>query len=58
MVAAAVLLAVGVAPVLWRYLRDRPEDVGQLPIGGPLPPAQLADTAPGPGGRTRSACAA
>ena len=41
-VAAAVLLAVGVAPVLWRYLRDRPEDVGQLPIGG----------------RTRSACAA
>jgi sugar phosphate permease len=50
MVAAAVLLAAGVAPVLWRYLRDRPEDVGQLPIGGPLPPAQLADTAHRAGG--------
>jgi sugar phosphate permease len=35
----AVLLAVGVAPVLWRHLRDRPEDVGLLPIGGPLPAA-------------------
>jgi predicted MFS family arabinose efflux permease len=28
-----------VAPVLWRYLRDRPEHVGLLPIGGPLAPA-------------------
>ena len=36
MAGAAALLAVVVAPVLWRYLRDRPEDVGQLPIGGPL----------------------
>jgi sugar phosphate permease len=35
----AALLAFGVAPVLWRYLRDRPEHVGLLPIGGPLPPA-------------------
>jgi sugar phosphate permease len=35
----AVLLAVGIAPVLWRRLRDRPEDVGLLPIGGPLPAA-------------------
>jgi sugar phosphate permease len=36
---AAAMLAVVVAPVLWRYLRDRPEHVGLLPIGGPLPPA-------------------
>jgi sugar phosphate permease len=36
---AAGVLAVVVAPVLWRYLRDRPEQVGLLPIGGPLPPA-------------------
>jgi sugar phosphate permease len=35
----AALLAFGVAPVLWRYLRDRPEQIGLLPIGGPLPPA-------------------
>jgi sugar phosphate permease len=35
----AVLLVLGVAPVLWRRLRDRPEDVGLLPIGGPLPAA-------------------
>jgi sugar phosphate permease len=35
----AVLLVAGVAPVLWRRLRDRPEDVGLLPIGGPLPAA-------------------
>src|SRR3954454_16298385 len=37
----SVLLAVVVAPVLWRRLRDRPEDVGVQPIGGPL-----ADPAP------------
>jgi sugar phosphate permease len=37
----SVLLAVVVAPVLWRRLRDRPEDVGLEPIGGPL-----ADPAP------------
>lgn len=42
----AVLLAVGVAPVLWRYLRDRPADVGLLPIGGPLP-AAAEQAAPG-----------
>jgi sugar phosphate permease len=35
----AVLLAVVVAPVLWRRLRDRPEDVGLEPIGGPVAPA-------------------
>jgi sugar phosphate permease len=35
----AVLLAGVVAPVLWRRLRDRPEDVGLLPVGGPLPAA-------------------
>jgi sugar phosphate permease len=32
----AALLAAVVAPVLWRRLRDRPEDVGLEPIGGPL----------------------
>jgi sugar phosphate permease len=35
----AALLAAGVAPVLWRRLRDRPEDVGLEPIGGPVAPA-------------------
>ena len=49
MLGAAVFLTVAVAPLLWRYLRDRPEDVGQLPIGGPLPPAQLADGKAGAG---------
>jgi sugar phosphate permease len=49
MLGAAVFLTVAVAPLLWRYLRDRPEDVGQLPIGGPLPPAQLGDGAAGAG---------
>jgi sugar phosphate permease len=39
LIGAACVLAVVVAPVLWRYLRDRPEHVGLLPIGGPLPPA-------------------
>ena len=42
MAGAAVFLTVVVAPVLWRFLRDRPEDVGQLPIGGPLPPPRAA----------------
>jgi sugar phosphate permease len=32
----SVLLAVVVAPILWRRLRDRPEDVGLEPIGGAL----------------------
>jgi sugar phosphate permease len=36
---AAVLLSAGIAPILWRHLRDRPADVGLLPIGGPLPAA-------------------
>jgi sugar phosphate permease len=43
----AVVLAAGVAPVLWRRLRDRPEDVGLLPIGGPLPAAVVAGDAGG-----------
>src|SRR3954470_3120248 len=34
----AALLAAVVAPVLWRRLRDRPEDVGLEPIGGPVAP--------------------
>lgn len=38
LVAAAVLLAVVVAPVLARWLRDRPADVGLEPIGGVAPP--------------------
>jgi sugar phosphate permease len=42
----AVLLVAGVAPVLWRRLRDRPEDVGLLPIGGPLPAALASADAP------------
>jgi len=46
----AVLLAGVVAPVLWRRLRDRPEDVGLLPIGGPLPAAVAeAEAGSGPG---------
>jgi sugar phosphate permease len=43
----AVLLSVGVAPVLWRFLRDRPEDIGLLPIGGPLPAAAAQAQTPG-----------
>jgi sugar phosphate permease len=35
----AFLLCAVVAPLLWRFLRDRPEDVGLLPIGGPVAPA-------------------
>lgn len=31
----AALLALAVAPLLWRFLRDRPADVGLEPIGGP-----------------------
>jgi sugar phosphate permease len=42
---AAVLLAVFIAPILWRKLRDRPEDVGLLPIGGPLPAAPASAAA-------------
>ncbi|MCW3000532.1 MAG: transporter [Solirubrobacterales bacterium] len=37
LLAAAALLAAGVAPVLWRFLRDRPEDLGPEPVGGPAP---------------------
>jgi sugar phosphate permease len=46
MVAAAVLLAVVVAPVLARWLRDRPEDLGLEPIGGP----PVVESAPGGSG--------
>jgi sugar phosphate permease len=42
LVGGALLLAVVVAPVLARWLRDRPEDVGLEPIGGPHPPAAEA----------------
>lgn len=38
LVGGALLLAVVVAPVCARWLRDRPEDVGLQPIGGPHPP--------------------
>jgi sugar phosphate permease len=37
----AALLAAVVAQVLWRRLRDRPEDVGLEPIGGPLAPVAV-----------------
>src|SRR3954471_24669225 len=38
---AAVLLAAAAAPALWRRLRDRPEDVGLEPIGGPVAPGAV-----------------
>jgi sugar phosphate permease len=37
LVGGAVLLAAVVAPVLWRRLVDRPQDLGLEPIGGPAP---------------------
>jgi sugar phosphate permease len=43
----AAVLAVVVAPVLWRRLRDRPEDVGLEPIGGPLAEPAPAEAAAG-----------
>jgi sugar phosphate permease len=39
LVGGALLLSVVVAPVLARWLRDRPEDLGLEPIGGPHPPS-------------------
>jgi sugar phosphate permease len=45
LIGGSVLLAVVVAPILARHLRDRPEDVGLEPIGGPLPIAPAADGA-------------
>jgi sugar phosphate permease len=39
LVGGALLLSVIVAPVLARWLRDRPEELGLEPIGGPHPPA-------------------
>jgi sugar phosphate permease len=53
----SVLLAVVVAPVLWRRLRDRPEDVGLEPIGGPLAEAP-EPTAGDDGGAARAPAAA
>ena len=47
LVAAAVLLAFVVAPVLARWLRDRPEDVGLEPIGGPAPAPAPVDASRG-----------
>jgi sugar phosphate permease len=44
----AALLAAVVAPVLWRRLRDRPEDVGLEPIGGRLAPASTDLAGGGP----------
>jgi sugar phosphate permease len=46
LLAGTALLALGVAPLLWRFLRDRPEDVGLLPIGGPVAAATAAAGAP------------
>jgi sugar phosphate permease len=39
LVGGALLLSVVVAPTLARWLRDRPEDLGLEPVGGPLPEA-------------------
>jgi sugar phosphate permease len=39
LIGGALLLSVIVAPVLARWLRDRPEELGLEPIGGPHPPA-------------------
>jgi sugar phosphate permease len=47
LVGGAALLAVVVAPVLWRHLRDRPEDLGLEPIGGRLPTASAAGAVDG-----------
>jgi MFS family permease len=47
LIGGALLLSLVVAPTLARWLRDRPEDVGLEPIGGPHPPqvdAVVADT--------------
>jgi sugar phosphate permease len=56
LLAAAVLMAVGVAPVLWRFLRDRPADLGLEPIGGLAPGAP--DAGPDTGSGTRPAAGA
>src|SRR4051812_49754651 len=53
----AAILAVVVAPVLWRRLRDRPEDLGLEPIGGAGapggrgPPGRAPPPPPPPGAR-------
>jgi sugar phosphate permease len=47
LLAGAALLAAVVAPVLWRRLRDRPEDVGLEPIGGAVAPGAGAPGADG-----------
>jgi len=53
LIGGALLLSVIVAPTLARWLRDRPEDVGLEPIGGPHPPEVDANVAATlePGGR-------
>jgi predicted MFS family arabinose efflux permease len=48
LVGGALLLALVVAPVLARWLRDRPEDVGLQPIGGPHPPDPAAHSGGAP----------
>jgi predicted MFS family arabinose efflux permease len=48
LIGGALLLSVVVAPVLARWLRDRPEDLGLEPIGGPHAPAAEAHRAGGP----------
>jgi sugar phosphate permease len=42
LIGGALLLSVVVAPVLARWLRDRPEELGLEPIGGPHPPSAEA----------------
>jgi MFS family permease len=41
LIGGALLLSVVVAPTMARWLRDRPEDVGLEPIGGPHPPVAV-----------------
>jgi predicted MFS family arabinose efflux permease len=48
LIGGALLLAVVVAPVLARWLRDRPEELGLQPIGGPSAPAAEVHAAGGP----------
>ncbi|HWI75067.1 MAG TPA: MFS transporter [Baekduia sp.] len=45
LIGGALLLSVIVAPVLARWLRDRPEELGLEPIGGPHPPSAEAHPA-------------
>jgi sugar phosphate permease len=55
LIGGALLLSVVVAPTLARWLRDRPEDLGLEPIGGPHPPAATEVQADAAGSAGRAA---